>query len=139
MFSRDKPALWAAIAALGMGMASSALAQEAQGAHDRQDSNAGPPPSSGACGPPSYQSAFESYHRYGDETPLPWRQANDTVGAIGGWKSYAREAQGAGEPASAPPAAATGTDSTSSPAPAPTPPATIPSSGHGSHGVHKPQ
>lgn len=139
MFSPDKPAFWAAIAALGVGMASSALAQEAHDTHSRQDSNGGPSPSSRAGVRAAYHSAFEGYRRYADETLLPWRKANDIVGAIGGWKSYAREAQGAGEPASAPPAAATRTDSTSSPAPAPSQPATIPSSGHGSHGVPKPQ
>ena len=25
--------------------------------------------------------------------PIPWREANDTVARIGGWRAYAREAQ----------------------------------------------
>jgi hypothetical protein len=41
--------------------------------------------------------ALEGYQPFDDGTPVPWRQANDTVGRIGGWKAYAREAQG--EPA----------------------------------------
>ena len=46
--------------------------------------------------------ALEGYQPFDDGQPVPWKQANDTVGRIGGWKAYAREAQG--QPA-APPAA----------------------------------
>ena len=46
----------------------------------------------------AYRSAFEGYRGYGDEKPVPWREANDTVGRIGGWRAYAREAQGAAPP-----------------------------------------
>jgi len=56
-----------------------------------------------------YHSPLSSYRRQVDDKPLPWREANDTVGRIGGWRSYAREAQEAASMA-APPA--------SSPAPA---------------------
>ena len=38
-------------------------------------------------------SPLKSYRRLRDETPIPWREANDTVGRIGGWRVYAREAQ----------------------------------------------
>lgn len=44
--------------------------------------------------PAPYQSAFEAYQAYGDDKLLPWKEANDTVGRIGGWRAYAREAQG---------------------------------------------
>jgi hypothetical protein len=40
------------------------------------------------------------------ETPPSWRQANDTVNRIGGWRAYAREAQQANAVA-APPASKT--------------------------------
>ncbi len=40
-----------------------------------------------------HQSAFTGYRRFGDEKPIPWREANDTVTRIGGWRFYAREAQ----------------------------------------------
>lgn len=39
------------------------------------------------------KSAFDGYRRYDDAPLVPWRLANDTVGRIGGWQAYAREAQ----------------------------------------------
>lgn len=44
--------------------------------------------------PTLYQSAFEGYRRFEDEKVQSWREANDNVGRIGGWQSYAREAAG---------------------------------------------
>ena len=41
----------------------------------------------------SYESSFSQYRRLGDEKPVSWRDANDTVTRIGGWRVYAREAQ----------------------------------------------
>jgi hypothetical protein len=41
----------------------------------------------------SYESSFAQYRRLGDEKPVSWRDANDTVTRIGGWRVYAREAQ----------------------------------------------
>jgi hypothetical protein len=71
--------------------------------------------------PLTHRSAFSGYRRFADEASVPWKQANDTVGRIGGWRAYAREAAlpetslpapapasgappaaGAAEPASAP-------------------------------------
>ena len=40
-----------------------------------------------------YESSFSQYRRLGDEKPVSWRDANDTVTRIGGWRVYAREAQ----------------------------------------------
>ena len=40
-----------------------------------------------------YESSFSQYRRLGDEKPVSWREANDTVARIGGWRVYAREAQ----------------------------------------------
>ena len=42
-----------------------------------------------------YRSAFEGYRGFADEPVRSWRETNDTVGRIGGWKAYAREAQAA--------------------------------------------
>lgn len=42
---------------------------------------------------PAYRSSFETYWPFADEKVLPWTQTNDTVRAIGGWRTYAREAQ----------------------------------------------
>ena len=40
-----------------------------------------------------YTSAFAPSRQLGDDKPLSWRDANDTVTRIGGWRVYAREAQ----------------------------------------------
>ena len=59
--------------------------------------------------PPAWRSAFDGYRPFSDETTLPWRQANETVQDVGGWRAYAREAaQPASAAASAPPARAGG-------------------------------
>jgi hypothetical protein len=52
----------------------------------------------------AYESAFSRYRRAADERAIPWREANDTVARIGGWRAYAREAQQP-EPAPSAPAA----------------------------------
>lgn len=49
-----------------------------------------------------HRSAFEGYRRHADAAPAPWKHSNETVGRIGGWRTYAREAQPAATPASAP-------------------------------------
>ena len=41
----------------------------------------------------SYRSSFTPYRRLDDGKPVSWREANDTVARIGGWRVYAREAQ----------------------------------------------
>ena len=52
----------------------------------------------------SYVSSFSRYRLLGDEKPVSWRDANDNVTRIGGWRVYAREAQQP-DPAPAVPAA----------------------------------
>ena len=40
-----------------------------------------------------YESATSDYRSLDDDAdPTPWRESNDTVGAIGGWRNYAKEA-----------------------------------------------
>lgn len=73
--------------------------------------------------PARYQSAFEGYQAYSDEKLQPWKEANDTVGKIGGWRAYAKEAQGAQPAAAKAPAG-------SAPA-GPAPAGTDPHAGHG--------
>ena len=51
-----------------------------------------------------YESTLPQSRRIGDDKPVTWREANDTVARIGGWRVYAREAQqpdpaAAGKPA----------------------------------------
>lgn len=59
----------------------------------------------------SHDSVLSRYKRFEDPPVLPWREANDTVGRIGGWKAYAQEkaegtaAQKATPEAAAPPPA----------------------------------
>lgn len=70
--------------------------------------------------PASYRSAFQGYRPYADAEPAPWRESNELVGRIGGWRTYAKEAQQPEAPASAPAKPAS------------------PSTGHGGHtGQHK--
>jgi hypothetical protein len=59
------------------------------------------PAASDAAGDLSYRSAVEGYRSFADEKVVPWRYANENVGRIGGWREYAREAQG-GAPSSPP-------------------------------------
>ena len=72
--------------------------------------------------------AFVGYRRLGDDKRVDWKEANETVNRIGGWRSYLREAQ---QPDPAP------TAPTRRPAPAPSP---APASGavpaHGGHKTH---
>lgn len=57
-----------------------------------------------------YRSAFEGYRAFADEPVRPWRETNDTVGRIGGWKAYAREIQATdARPVTAPAAAGAST------------------------------
>ena len=36
-------------------------------------------------------SAVESYQPYSAQQVQPWRESNDNVGRIGGWRTYAKE------------------------------------------------
>lgn len=68
---------------------------------------AGPAPAAGPDAqerPLPYRSAFEGYRPFDDQKLAPWTQSNATVGAIGGWRAYAKEAQGAqdGQPPAGP-------------------------------------
>ena len=40
-----------------------------------------------------YNSPLSTYRRLGEDKRTPWTQANETVNRIGGWRTYAREAQ----------------------------------------------
>jgi len=55
-----------------------------------------------------HTSSFAAYRRHAEAEPIGWREANDTVARIGGWRAYAREAAAA-SPA---PASATNASST---------------------------
>ena len=40
-----------------------------------------------------YQSALANYRKFDDQPVSPWTQINETVGKIGGWRVYAKEAR----------------------------------------------
>lgn len=42
--------------------------------------------------PFQYHSIFTQYQLFIEQQVLPWKDSNDTVGKIGGWRFYAREA-----------------------------------------------
>ena len=42
--------------------------------------------------PGQYRSALEGYQPYSESKMVPWKEANDTVGKVGGWRAYAKEA-----------------------------------------------
>ena len=80
--------------------------------------SAAPPPMPAAAAmvsnqaaPYQFRSALEGYQPCGDNKRVPWKEANDTVGKIGGWRAYAEEAA----EAKAPPTPAPG-DAVRSPA-----------------------
>jgi hypothetical protein len=41
----------------------------------------------------TYASPLSGYRRLGDDKRVSWKDANETVNRIGGWRAYAREAQ----------------------------------------------
>ena len=43
----------------------------------------------------TYRSPFAEYRPLGEDKNTAWKDANDTVGKIGGWRVYAREAEDA--------------------------------------------
>lgn len=88
--------------ALSLAVPAATRAQQPHAGH-----GAAPAPSSTASAPVptkpgtapartgAYRSAFEGYQGFSDAKPVPWREANDNVARIGGWRAYAREAAGA--------------------------------------------
>lgn len=76
-----------------------------------------------------YESPFKSYTPLGADKPVSWREANDTVNRIGGWRVYAREAQQPDAETAAKPRPAVAPAETSNPMPMPP--------NHGGHGGNK--
>ena len=58
-------------------------------------------PTAHAAEPPSPEPAasapFKHYQGWRDEPLQDWREVNDRVGEIGGWRTYLREAQQGGD------------------------------------------
>ena len=112
------PSLRRAAVAVGLLLWSVAQAQTAPASRvdDPLDAKATVPPV-------VHRSSLAGYRAGGETRPVPWKQANDTVTRIGGWRAYAAAAE---LPASAPTPAA------------PTPPVQAPArtTGPGHHGKH---
>lgn len=49
-----------------------------------------------------HRSLLDAYQGYQDQPVSSWREANDTVARMGGWRSYAKEAAQAEGPAAEP-------------------------------------
>lgn len=80
-----------------------------------------------------YESSLGQVRRFGDDKPVAWRDANEAVARIGGWRVYAREAQ---QPDPAP---STTTTPSVGPAQAPaSAPAAATKPASAGHGGHKP-
>ena len=80
-------------------LCTTALAAQAQGASSPGSAHPAPavrpdPLDAKASVPAlSYRSSFARYRGLGEDKPVSWREANDAVARIGGWRVYAREAQ----------------------------------------------
>lgn len=74
-----------------------------------------------------YESSLAQFRRSSDDKPVAWRDANDAVARIGGWRVYAREAQ---QPD---PASSTMPRPAQAPASAPAATAKPAPAGHGGH------
>jgi len=104
--SRIRPSLPAILLATSTAVVTApAAAQFAaqSGAQSAAQSEVGHPKAdpldaSAAVPPVRVRSSFAGYHGLADEKVGSWREANDTVGRIGGWKAYAREAAQPDEP-----------------------------------------
>jgi hypothetical protein len=46
---------------------------------------------------PAATAPFKQYQGWREEPPQDWRQANERVGEIGGWRTYLRESQQGGD------------------------------------------
>lgn len=98
----------AALAVLLMPAATAAQDRPAVRADARADARPNAADPGAATAPLVHRSTLSSYRRTGGEDPpaTAWREANDTVGRIGGWRAYAREAQAGAGTAPATPASA---------------------------------
>lgn len=89
------------VCAVAMFAAASIAQAQAQGDSARQG-RADPLDAQARVPAVTHQSPLANYRRLGDDTRVSWREANETVNRIGGWRTYTREAQQPDPAASAP-------------------------------------
>lgn len=98
-----------------------AQSDHAHGAPRSQDKpSASPTPSEPAEARPSTANtrSMATYRAYSEPAVAPWRQSNEQVAKVGGWRTYARESQApAGHAASTPHAPSTASEPKSKPQP----------------------
>ena len=82
-----------------LAMACSALATAALA--QQPAPSAARPPATDAAPSSVYHSAWAGYRPFADEKVISWKDANDEVRRIGGWRAYLRESQGAPPPGNA--------------------------------------
>lgn len=51
-----------------------------------------PAPEQQGSAPAPFRSALDGYRPFSDEKQIPWKEANETVRQVGGWRAYAKEA-----------------------------------------------
>ncbi|MBL8339901.1 MAG: hypothetical protein JNL30_00415 [Rubrivivax sp.] len=130
------PAAWAAPAARNGHASHQApnthAAHTAHAAHAAHPARAADPLDARAAVPPAtHKSSLAAYRRYADQPVGSWREINETVNRVGGWRAYAREAQGdAAQPAAPPPPGASAPVGQSQQSGTPG------RGGHGNHGDH---
>lgn len=79
------------LSALGLAV-TAALAAPAAGAQ---------PATQASIAAPAFRSALDGYQPFSDQQVAPWKEMNDTVGRIGGWRVYAKEARNGAKPSQA--------------------------------------
>ena len=109
--------LWASAAVIGLLLTPSVYAQSAPATLQADPLNA-----KADVPAVTYRSVLGAYRPAGDVKVGSWKDANETVARIGGWRVYAREASQ--------PESASGTN----PGGAPASQAAKPDAGHGHHG-----
>ena len=100
------PKLYVLFAALLLAVTSTARSQSTSPSPSNSTRSASSPTATdaqAAIPKLSYRSPFADYQADKVEEPRRWRDVNDWVGTIGGWRAYAREAQ---QSTAAPPAPA---------------------------------
>jgi len=129
--------LCTALTPLLMPFAANAQAQpKMQQARQASDQRADPLNAQASVPPLLHESAFAKYRRLTDVPVGSWRDANDTVTRIGGWRAYAREAAQPASPAAPVPAASASPAGMNPSEPAKAMPMPMPG-GKDPHGGHK--
>lgn len=114
-----KQTIWANCARISLACIGVACSQAIAAGPDPADVTAATPPT-------TYLSPFADYRPLGEEENTAWKDANDTVGKIGGWRAYAREAADAMKAREAQSARKAPITDANKPRPAPIAPAALP-------------